>query len=137
MNQKTSYVLAAACLITAFLIYYFKSESSSEDSQNLIALEIKAVDLYDAYENNETIADSLYKDKLIQVNGHISEVSKNNEGEYEILLETKSELGYVACRVDNSSPNQDLIVENKDIKIKGICSGLMMDVILINCSVEK
>lgn len=137
MNQKTSYILAAVCLLAAILIYYFKSDSLVSETQNIAAIEINAVNLYSAFENNEEKADSLYKEKLIQVSGHISEISKNNDGEYEILLETKNELGYVACRVANSSPNQDLILENKNIKLTGICSGLMMDVLVINCVVEK
>ena len=137
MNQKTSYILAAVCLLAAILIYYFKSDSLVSETQNIAAIEINAVNLYSAFENNEEKADSLYKEKLIQVSGHISEISKNNDGEYEILLETKNELGYVACRVANSSPNQDLILENKNIKLTGICSGLMMDVLVINCNVEK
>lgn len=137
MNQKTSYILAAVCLLAAILIYYFKSDSLVSETQNIAAIEINAVNLYSAFENNEEKADSLYKEKLIKVSGHISEISKNNDGEYEILLETKNELGYVACRVANSSPNQDLILENKNIKLTGICSGLMMDVLVINCNVEK
>jgi tRNA_anti-like len=137
MNSKTPYILAAILLIIAFLIYNNRNKNLQLEIENTTAIATKASDLYTAYENNEQLGDSLYKNKLLEVTGNIVEISKNNEGEYEVLLETNSELGYVACKVENSSPNQNLLVENKLIKLKGVCSGLMMDVILINCTIVK
>ncbi len=93
-------------------------------------IQISAIDLVTAYENNEAGANSLYLDKVLEVKGEVNEVSKNQKGETVITLKGTDMSGLI-CTLEGTPTSE--VKPNSSVVIKGICTGFLTDVVLVRC----
>lgn len=97
--------------------------------------ELEAAELYRAFEENETGANEKYLDKVIEVEGSIKEIVEEN-GKKSIILHSDSALGGVICELDDFSEHEPVeLNEGDQIRLRGICTGMLMDVVLVRCIV--
>jgi len=101
-------------------------------------IEITASALFDKFEVDEAAANSMYLDKVILVSGSISSITGIGTNEASVTLETGSPLFGVSCSIDseNISSINDLKVGDH-VKIKGWCTGMLMDVVLNRCTIVE
>jgi preprotein translocase subunit YajC len=95
--------------------------------------------LLDEFQKNESLANSKYLDKIVQINGRISKIEASENNDIIVtLINDISTLGTVICHL-SSKENKKLnnLKEGQNVVIKGICTGYLMDVILIRCSLVK
>ena len=90
-----------------------------------------AQDLFDAYSNNETAANEKYNGKILAVSGMVIDHSTDKQGNSVILLRSNDPNSGVLCTFESSISDEQL--EGKNIKLKGQCNGLLMDVVLNKC----
>ena len=58
----------------------------------------------------------------------------DEEGRTSITLESGSEMFGVICQLDNLTKHaRTNFKEGEEIKLKGICTGVLMDVVLVRC----
>jgi hypothetical protein len=96
-------------------------------------IEVTAQGIVYAYVANEKQADSLYLDNAIEVIGEISEISKNQQDKTIIVLKTNDPMAGIRCTM-----KEEIAVKVGDkIKIKGKCTGYLMDVTLVDCYIDK
>jgi hypothetical protein len=95
---------------------------------------IQAEVLFQKFSQNENQANQKYLDKVIEVEGKIKEIKQENK-QVVLILESGDEMFGVNCTLDEkaSSIVSTLKVGNS-IKLKGLCTGMTMDVVLIQCS---
>lgn len=93
-----------------------------------------AIDLQKAFEDDEAAANSKYVNKIIEVTGIIESVKPGDNKTLSISLKTGSPLSSVNCTFQ-SAPDTSGIRVSEPIKLRGECSGFLMDVLLNNCSV--
>ena len=90
---------------------------------------LEAQKLYHEFEENETVALTKYEDKVLQVEGTIMDVVKNDSNANVIL--DGGMMGGVNCsfkhKLETEMRKGDLVV------IRGQCQGFLMDVVLNNC----
>ncbi|NNC94997.1 MAG: hypothetical protein HKN92_05495 [Chitinophagales bacterium] len=115
----------------AFGIYQF-NKKPKQVSDIKTAFVITADELYDAFEQNENEASAKYIDKVIEVSGVISEVDRNNEGNMAIVMKAKNALLGGVNAAMGQKDNLKLTI-GEDIKLKCMCVGYNMEVILNNC----
>jgi hypothetical protein len=97
------------------------------------SVNISAVELYQQYQQNETLANSKYLDKVIEVKGTVAEVQANDKS-YIVLLQTTQPMAAVNCQFSNEQKeNPPLAAKGENITIKGKCTGFLMDVNLVDC----
>ena len=97
-------------------------------------LKIEAAALFAEYSQDETTADSLYLDKIVEVSGIVKEVSPDDEGNISVTLESGEELFGVICQLDNLSEQKKIDFQiGEEVSFKGICTGMLMDVLLVRC----
>ena len=66
--------------------------------------------------------------------GKIKEVATDENGMMSLTLESGSEMFGVICQMDNLSKHQRTeFEEGEEVKLKGICTGVLMDVVLVRC----
>jgi DNA polymerase II small subunit/DNA polymerase delta subunit B len=101
-------------------------------------------ELIAAFENNETVANAKYLDKIIAVKGCVKEIEKNDRGHYSIVLGDKAGMSSVRCSMDSVHVKDILMVkEGSVVTVKGACTGfnadelLGSDVILNRCVIEE
>ena len=111
------------------LIGYNMYNKEHEKTASLKAnVEITATDLVSNYENDETLANSQYLDKVIAVTGTVMKIDKTDEST-SIILDGGNELSTIICQLED--PDAKLPKEGQEVTIKGLCTGFLMDVVLV------
>lgn len=131
--MKTKLLIVVIFILLAlFYVYktYNKPHINVKKEQPII--KISAKNLQQQYNFDEAKADSLYFDKVIEVFGKIKSTTNQNGKE---IITLKGEESDVICQLNDN--NKEKINVNDSISIKGICSGMLMDVMLVNCVINK
>jgi hypothetical protein len=125
--------LAAASAVTVWKYTFRKAESSVVSKK--ADVEIAASDLLNAFETDENQANTLYLDKIVLVTGKIETVSEDSIGLSVYLKESDSVSG-ILCSFEKGSVEPSSLQSGNIVRIKGICTGYLMDVVMNKCSLE-
>lgn len=99
-------------------------------------LAVNATGLYADFEQDETSANATYAGKVIEVSGTLNAVEQDEAGGYVLSLETGSPLGQVVCNLPASEKlSATATTINQAMKIKGVCTGYLFDVVLDNATI--
>ena len=99
--------------------------------------------LYKNFSTDSTYAKKEYTDKILEVTGIVTQVSKNQQNQAIILLKTNESGASVNCTLEGPA---DKVRDRDAVIIKGICTGLgagdadlgiLGDVYLTRCYVVK
>lgn len=94
---------------------------------------IQAAGLYSDFESNEVQANKKYVGKVIEVIGTVKQISNAPKEAKSIILEANN-IGSVQCNFGLIDQNELLNLKAGEvIKIKGRCSGFLLDVQLDQC----
>ena len=93
---------------------------------------MSAVDIFEEYELDEYASNEKYLDKVIHIQGTVQDV-KEEGGSISITLDSGGMFG-VICQLDELSKHKrtDFTI-GEEVSLKGICTGLLMDVVLVRC----
>lgn len=93
--------------------------------------------LYKSFSQNEGYANSQFLDKVILVKGRIMEVMNIRENDVTILLEGDEGVGGVICTLDSTEISKAAsLKKNQELTLKGRCTGMLMEVVLIDCFIQ-
>lgn len=126
----------AVALAIGFIVWkitFKKADTSVQDKK--ADVEILASNLLSEFETNESAANTKYLDKIIVVEGIVADVKKDTSGVSVYLKEPESMSG-VLCGFNKNTQIPHEIKVGETLKIKGVCNGYLMDVLLNKCSVE-
>jgi hypothetical protein len=140
MNRRTRYVTyLLLILITGVSIYGLLFHLFAKQLPPLPDAVLSAPMLTDAYDNAEGRADSLYLYKILSVKGALSQWRKNESGHYVATLE-----GHfpgrtaVDCILDSLHTVDPPDLKRGDIlTVRGRCAGRSLNVVLVQCIIEK
>lgn len=88
---------------------------------------MKAADLLIAFESDETLANSKYLDKVIEVSGYVKKLNVD-EGKTTVYLDSDNPMSNVIFQLEEFNTS---IKEGEKITLKGVCTGYLMDVVLV------
>ena len=118
----------------AYYLYNKPHQGISNETPEYI---LDAETLVSEYNFDEKKANAKYLGKVVEVFGIISEKSKDKKGNYNIILQGPDLTG-IGCEFEKTVENKlASLKEGQKIKIKGICAGVLMDVVLVDCVLEK
>jgi len=141
MRKYLKIIIPVFIIVAAVGIYYGLSEYNRKPKDNAkqdADITISAQDLFAAYSSDETKANSMYLDKVIGVSGSVTSVEKDDAGLYTIHLESGDPMSSVSCQMDERhSKDAETVKEGDAMKIKGTCTGMLMDVVLIRCAIDN
>ena len=113
---------------------YNKPHQNMEKAEADMTLE--STTLFSAFESNEAEANEKYLDKIIKISGTVKEVNTDEEGNISLTLESGNELFGVICQMDNLTKQEKTDFKiGEPVTLKGICTGMLMDVVLVRCVV--
>lgn len=113
--------------------YYLYNKPHQGISDKTPAFILLAETLVRDYELDEKKANAKYLGKVVEVFGIISEKSMNEKGIFNVTLQG-SDLAGIGCEFEKKNQKELIILkEGQKIKIKGICAGVLMDVVLVDC----
>lgn len=111
---------------------YFKPVKSFENASPDMSLD--AGTLVKDFQADENKANSRYLNKLLQVSGTVSDISEDEKGLTNINLGVDGEMAMVSCSMDTTVRSDFSSVKSgQTVRLKGLCSGMLMDVVLVKC----
>jgi len=128
-----STVLLAVVGLGYFCFEYYNASINITKSET--DLYLNSENLVHTFRSNEVFANSIYVEKVIEIEGVIKEIVQQNDRST-IVLQGNDEFSYVLC--DMLQKEAEVIKDVKSgqkIHIKGICKGYLNDVIMLNCIV--
>ncbi len=115
--------------------YYMYNKPVASLENKRPDIEVAAAKLITDYETDEKAANDIYLGKVVQVSGKIADIT-SEEGKMKIHLETENPISVVTCEMEDSSKTGSLKTGD-DIILKGLCSGYLSDVILVQSNIVK
>ena len=133
MKKYFKYLLVLAVLGAA-VAYYMYNKPHKNISKAKADLELSALQLFTDFQDDEPKANTKYLDKIVAIEGVVKAVSKDENGMTSVTLEAGSDMFGVICQMDDLSQHKRLdFQEGEKVKFKGICTGVLMDVVLVRC----
>ncbi|WP_020527591.1 OB-fold protein [Flexithrix dorotheae] len=103
-----------------------------------VKYKVSSKKLFADFESNENQANKRYLNQVIEVAGNVKEVSKNPQGDFIVVLDSDGGFGTVRGTLIK---NQKIVIEEilpgDAITLKGICTGMLLDIILVDCYVME
>ena len=134
--KKIGWTLLALVSIVGLIGYYLYNKPVDSLENVKPTATLSADSIFQLFEQNEMISNEHYLNKVISVSGKIQNVLADTSG-VAITLQTSSGLFGVTCKMDETNLDVSHYSEGQTVKIKGLCTGYLMDVILIRCVVES
>jgi hypothetical protein len=97
-------------------------------------ISINAEELYQSFLSDEKAANTAYLEKAIEISGKIGSISKNADSSQVLFLQTSDPIFGVNCTMEGKAEN---LKSGDSIRLKGICSGFINDVVLIRCHIVE
>ncbi|NNE76417.1 MAG: hypothetical protein HKN31_05025 [Pricia sp.] len=117
------------------MYYYNKPHLDVRESD--AAYVLTAQNLITEYQQNETETNQKYSENVIQVKGKIFEIS-TLKGNSVITLKDDSLDSSIICHMMPEENMKALqLKRGLDIEIKGICTGYLLDVIMVRCTLVE
>lgn len=125
--------LVVAVLGGAIAFYFYQKpaeKSVSADAEVVVgAQELLAAFLADEAKAMATYAKS---DQVIQVTGTVRAVDKSDPAKVNVMLETGDAMAGVTCEFEPAhAPDW---TTGTNVKVNGVCAGILMDVLLTRCA---
>ena len=126
-SKRTLFLIAAVGIVVMIFVAYRMYTKPHRSMKREKGIEVSAVQLFDAFAQNEASANATYLDKVLEVTGKVSEIGINLDKKPIIMLETNDMFFGIRCTMADSL----LAIEpGSTVTIKGICTGYLSDVVL-------
>lgn len=138
---KRKTIVLMSLFFVALLIIFFGIKTYNKphiDIKNSTPeFTINSQKIVDEFQNNEVLANKKYLDKIIQIKGKISKIEATEKNDIIITIQSDDMgLSSVICHLlPEENKNLNLLKQNQSITLKGICTGYLMDVIIIRCNI--
>jgi len=137
--KKHRVVVTMAVIIVVITgIYGYKEYTRKlPDTHTLKAtFKLTAGDLLRQFEADEFKATAQYSDRVIMVQGIIGSIQTSDFGGT-IFLNNENSITSVICQFDQKDFKEiPEMHKGESISIKGICSGYLMEVVMVRCVIE-
>ncbi len=135
MKKKIFLALGIMALAGAAFGYYLFNKPHPSILNEKPDFIVESAAIISEFETNEDAANKKFNGKVIEVVGIVSEKSKDEQGKLNITLHGADMAG-IGCVFEKAAQEKAAkLSEGQQVKIKGICTGILMDVVLVDCVV--
>lgn len=122
-------------ILAAGVVGYFIYNKPHQNMQRAkAAYQLSATELFSMFESNENQANEKYLDQIIEIRGSVQSVSTDEDGQLSITLDCGNDMFGVICQLDDLTKQEKTSFEvGETVNFKGICTGMLMDVVLVRC----
>jgi len=118
--------------IFAGIQMYHKPHKDIARAEPTVSLTSEA--LFAEYSSNEEAANENYLNKIIQVEGKVFDITSTENGGYVLILKGDEMFGVNCAFQPEEAQTLSSIKEGDEVVVKGICTGMLMDVSLSRCT---
>ena len=137
MKKKIILFGLIAAIIGGIAVWYFifyKPTHYKRDVADEVAINITAQQIVKNYQANEDSANKIYLNKAIAITGEVLEAKKNQDGKPTVTLKSDDNFSNIYCTLKNDAGQ---IQGGSTITVKGICTGFLSDVVIIDAIIIK
>lgn len=135
MKKLIPIIVLIAAIIGGGVVYFIYNKPHRDIASEEAAYTLTADELFDAFEADEQAANAKYLDKVVAVSGPLADVTANGAGQSVLTITaTNAMLGGISATMQ--SKEAPALTLGESVTVKCRCTGYLMDVILINCTVE-
>lgn len=133
--MKKALLYTLPVLLLGLAAAYYVYNKPHQNIENAHAdLQVSASELFAEFEADETQANQKYLEKIVQVEGEIKDISTNDHGQVSLTLKSNSDMFGVICEMDDLTEHKRTEFSvGETVSLKGICTGMLMDVVLVRC----
>lgn len=133
--KRAIYITGIVVLIGVLAVSFVFIKQYNKPHKNVLEATpeyvVTAAELINEFESDEQQANEKYLDNVIQVEGVVANITIAN-GNSILTLSASGAMGTVVCTMEPSQNKKVLgIDKGATITVKGICTGYLMDVMLI------
>lgn len=136
MNKRTLGILAFVATLIAAVHGWNEFNRGAADANEIPVKEtVSAQELFDAFLLDENAATQRFvgtKEQVVMVTGTIRGIEKAGPSLTNVILATTDDMAAVVCEFDEGAV-PGTWKEGMEVSIKGICTGMLLDVILVRC----
>ena len=133
--KKAVKLLAVILILLAVSWLILMNMPQAQTMNKSASVSVDAKTLFVEYSESESAAGEKYNGMIVQVEGRVLDISKDKQGAAVILLDAQNEFAGILCTLQDINATLPKIGDN--IVIKGQCNGLLTDVVLNKCVIEK
>lgn len=136
MTRKKILLFAGVlvCLLAGGTGYYLYNKPRTSAAETSTDDSVTAKELYGTFAKDEPTANKLYVNKVLEVSGTVMQVDKNGQEVTVLLSGGGRDAGGVNCSL-SANTTADLPKSGESIRIKGLCTGFLMDVSLVDATI--
>lgn len=121
--------------LTSFLYYYNKPHVNVKKSD--AAFVLTSEKLINEYLDDETKTNEKYSENIIQVKGKVFEISTLKGNSVITLKDENSESSIICHMLPGENMKALKLEKGQEVDIKGICTGYLLDVIIVRCTLVE
>jgi DNA/RNA endonuclease YhcR with UshA esterase domain len=133
MIKKIIITVFILAITGGFIGYKMYNKPHVDVAETSAEINVNANDLMSEFSINENTANKKYLEKIVAVSGKITSITIENEKPI-ITLQTNDDFGSILCHFDEKNATINQLKEGQNTTIKGICTGYLMDVVLVKCA---
>lgn len=122
-----------AAVVTAFLVYNKPHRSVAEEEAEFT---LPASELVEAFSEDESAADSVYSGKVVEIRGMLKDKMVSDGAAILFIGDTTQMIGVNCFLREHQEDAYRALQIGRQVTVKGICNGLLLDVVLDKCIVK-
>ena len=136
--RKSLLIILPLLVIAAGIGLYMYNKPHADLHASEADFKLKAAELLETFSNNETDANAKYLNKIVEVSGVVVEKEVTETGDVIVFLKEPGEMFGVSCAfVPEQQAEAESLQTGEQTTIKGVCTGMLMDVSLSRCVVAN
>jgi hypothetical protein len=133
--KKIIITIVVLGIIAAFIGYKMYNKPHVDVAEASADVSISANKILNAFSTDEAAANTKYLDKIVAVKGEISDI-KVEKDKGIITLKTNDDFGSILCNLSSEATKKiSSLKVGQTITVKGICTGFLMDVVLVKSEI--
>ncbi|WNJ18115.1 OB-fold protein [Pontibacter sp. G13] len=140
MKKTASYLILIVLIglgIAGYVGYQMYNKPHADLASEQPDAVLSATELFSAYEADESTANAKYLDKRLEVNGTVQEISPTHDGGYVVVLKEADAMFGIGCSfLPDQADEIGSLKAGMEVTIRGICTGMLMDVNLVRCILQ-
>ncbi len=137
MKKKIILAGLIAAVVGAIGVWYFifyKPTHFKRDVTDEQGVSITAIQIVKDFTANEDSANKMYLNKALAITGEVIEAKKNQDGKPTVTLKSNDNFYNIYCTLKDDAGQ---IQGGTTITVKGICTGFLSDVVIIDAIIVK
>ena len=121
-------LLASALIVIAAGAYFYVNRKTQSLTDSNADFKISAVKFLEEYSSDQVLSDKKYLGKVIQVEGNLKEIERDDKGSLTFVLGDLTSMSSVRCSIDTTLViDESAYPVGTAVSLKGECTGFNAD----------